>query len=171
MQFTDKQGATWNLSLPIGLARSLRGLPEPIDILDPECLQSTVDDLFKRFDMLVAICTGQMKEQGITPEQFDVRLAETSVFEEASQALRLALTDFFRRAGRPDLARIMDRIVEAADRLRVIAANRVDSPKVNAAIEKAIVDAEAEMEAKIDEALLKLNPIPVNPIPGTKSNS
>lgn len=153
--FTDLQGHAWNLAITIADARRLKS-EGGIDILDPKSLQETTDDLYLRFDLIAGICADQIAALGITAKEFDVRLADAAVHESACRALREALTDFFLRAGRPDLARVMDRIVEAADRLKVLAVNRIDSPRVNEAIETAIRDAEAEMDKAMDRELAKI---------------
>lgn len=162
--FKDSQGQTWTLAITIGVARRLKSLPEnAVDLLAPASLQVTLDDLYSRFDLIWQLCRHEAEERGIKDDEaFGRLLADAESFASVNVALREALADFFLRAGRPELARLVDRAAEASERLQTLAISKIDSPEVTAAIELAFSAAENAIDAGIKNSLDNL---------GTKSTS
>lgn len=161
--FTDRSGRSWTLSLTLGLARRLAkpATPaegeeprKPIDVLDPKSLQETLDDLWRRFDLLFALATASNPD--VTADEFDAGIADSETFAAANTALLAELTDFFHRAGQKALARIVEHVIAASERLDNLAVTKVDGPKMQRAIDKILDDAGNQIDAGIDEELAKL---------------
>src|SRR5690606_24479272 len=93
--FTDSAGIDWAPVITIDVARRLKALPQPIDLLDTKSLQVAIDDLFMRFDILWESCRMQAEANEISVNEFDQRLATVDVFVAANEALQGVLCDFF----------------------------------------------------------------------------
>lgn len=154
--FTDSQGTNWTPSISIDTARRLKALAQPIDLLDPKSLSVAIDDLYLRFDILWECCRRQAEAIGIDVNEFDQRLATAEAFIAANTAMQEALCDFFLRAGRKDLARLIRLASEAAEGLEKLRVDAANSPKTKAAMDQALAAVEREMEQEIDRALANL---------------
>jgi|GEM_PF-1753246 len=154
-KFTDIEGHSWDLAITIAGARRLKE-EAGVDILEPQSLQSAVDDPFKEFDVLAGICNTQMREISITVEDFDRRLADAAVHDAACQSLREALAAFFGRMGRGDLSRLVERTTSARKKLQEIAVAKIESKGVSDAIDRLLAKAEQEMDRSFQEGIDRL---------------
>lgn len=149
--FCDSAGDRWPVAFSIGIARRLKS-DHSIDINDPKALAAAIDDLYQRFDLLWACCAAQAEEQGLTVDDFDARISPA--FAEASAALVEALHDFFQHSGQTHMVAILDRAQAVHARMASLAVGKINSPETDAAIERAVRDA----ENAIDRELAKLSP-------------
>lgn len=154
-RFTDLTGREWQMSLTYGIARQLKAKSsEPVDVLEPESFQPALDDLYRRFDLIWELC--QASHPDVTQEQFDAAIADSETFAVVNAALLAELTDFFHRAGRPELAALIEKVKAASDRIRDVAVAKVNDPKVTQAIDRQLRDAEAAIDAELDSRLSEL---------------
>lgn len=173
--FIDVKGQEWQLRIPYRISQRLKSPTQEdldngfkaVDLLDPKALQEVIDDCYSRFSLIYRIVQPSRTTMGVKPvdpedsrpvsqravDEFDDRLSSAEVYVNANNALKDALEDFFHRAGRRDLARVMSSVTEAAERLESLSVEKVESPRVKKAIDDAIARASEAIDNQIHEAL------------------
>lgn len=164
--FSDVKGDRWPVAFSVGIARRLKNELD-IDINDPKALADAIDDLYKRFDLLWACCAPLAEERGLTVDDFDALISPA--FADASTALVEALQDFFHSSGQVRMVAILSRALAVHARIDSTAVAKLNSPETDAALERVMRQAEAD----IDRELAKLGPPPPAPpvIGGNGSNT
>lgn len=154
--FKDIGGNSWDVTIPIDLARKLR-TNHAIDVLDTEFSHRFAIDIFLQFDLLVAACEDQMKARAITKQAFDSSLSAVTVYESALTAMREALIDFYRRAGRSDLVRMAEVVTIAAAKLQRSAAERAGGEEAKQALKDHLDRLEVEVDREMDKAIHQMH--------------
>lgn len=155
--FTDSAGRTWTLSLTLDAAKRVKGLLD-VNLLelergDPPLLTRLGTDVILLCDVIFCLVKPQADASGVTDEQFGAALGGEAILA-AQTALYEELVDFFRKAGRADLARA----VAAQRRIIDLAVERTE-----ARIES--FDLEAAVESMDGEPSTSSPPSPAS-IPG-----
>jgi hypothetical protein len=107
--FTDNAGRVWTLSLTLEAAKRVKSLLGvnllELDRGDPPLLTRLGTDVILLCDVIFALVKPQADQQKVTDEQFGAALGGEAVLA-AQTAFYEELVDFFRKAGRGDLAKI-----------------------------------------------------------------
>jgi len=106
--FTDSTGKTWTLSLTIDSVKRVKGLLD-VNLLDltagdPPLLTRLGTDVILLCDVLYAMVKPQADAAGVTDEQFGASLGGEAILA-AQTAFYEEIMDFFRKAGRGEVAR------------------------------------------------------------------
>ncbi|QDV26938.1 hypothetical protein [Aureliella helgolandensis] len=157
LKWNDGSGQSW--STTIALSDALRLKQEmAIDILDPKSVEVIFgSDLVRRTEVLGELARPQWEEAGIAYTDFaDLLLSGPTTFVDASDALRRGLSDFFRRAGREDLAIVADRAWKAMEAGMQVSVAKASGEKVGKILQAGIDRAEADLDKELDRALATL---------------
>jgi len=124
--FTDSTGKTWTLSLTIDAAKRVKGLLG-VNLLDltagePPLLTRLGTDVILLCDVLYCMVKPQADTAGVTDEQFGSALGGEAILA-AQTAFYEELVDFFRKAGRGEVARA----VETQRRLIDLTVQRIET--------------------------------------------
>jgi hypothetical protein len=112
-----------------------------------------VDPLI-RIEAIAELSRPQWEKLGLCYSDFvDRLLGGDRTFAEATIALKAALSDFFRRLDRADLAVVADRAWETMDLDRKLRETAAAGEKVGKVLEAALSKSQAMMDEKLDEAL------------------
>jgi hypothetical protein len=154
MQWTDAQGAHWSTVIKFESAIRLRET-QAIDLLNPKSMESLFGaDPTLRVEAIAELARPQWEERKLNYLQFvDRLLSGQTTFAEATIALKAALSDFFRRLDRADLAVVADRAWAAMDCERKLRETAANGPKVGKVLEAGLVASEKLIDAGLDKAL------------------
>ena len=140
--FTDSAGHTWTLSITIDAIKRVQGLLPGVvlaDLMagDPPLLTRLESDIVLLCDVIYALIKPQADTAGVTDVDFGAALGGEAITA-AHDAFWSELADFFRKLGRADQAKAIDKqsaLVKAA----VSAVDqRIDTIDVDAAISQAL---------------------------------
>lgn len=149
--FTDLAGRRWLLKLNYGLAQRINEALS-VDLANAHqgrVFQQLGGDALLFIQTLTMLIDDQLSEQKVTPEQF-VEALDDVVLDQASEALREMIVLFTRPAIRPVLTKMFDKSDQAKQRALAMATQRLDSPEVDAAIEREL--------AALDQTLATSSP-------------
>lgn len=118
--FQDKNEASWNVELNIGVMEEIKGKLQ-IDLLNPmededaplvaRFLPTSAENIMLFVNTLFLICEDQCKEKEITSAQFGRLLGHTAI-NGAYDAFFKEWQDFFQSLGRMDVAEALMKIGE-----------------------------------------------------------
>ena len=152
--FTDSEGRQWPLSVNVAAVKRVRDLCG-VDLLTAvkgELLEQLSDDPVLLCDVLFALVKPTADERGISDEQFGSALGG-DVLDAATVAFLEELVDFFPKGRRAVLRKALARIEELHEKAHAAAERALDSPKMDAAITKALEQAETDAAAEIERRL------------------
>lgn len=154
LQWTDASGNRWSGFISLSDARRLKH-SQSIDLLDPRSIEVLFGgDLFQRVEAIGELARPQWTEAGLTYEDFADRLfSGEETFLQATNVLRMGISDFFRRAGRGDLAVVADRAwntMQAEANLRMA---RAKGEKVGEILNRSLAESEAALDRELDRVL------------------
>ena len=138
--FRDNQDRRYTIDLTIGSAKRVRDTVgvNLLRILDePQMLADLSGDPIQFVDMLYVLVQPQVKEYGLTDEQFGESLAGDSI-EAATNAFLEALVAFFPPARRAALRKILDRATDHLARQESELKRIVDDGTLDRAIDEAM---------------------------------
>lgn len=167
--WTDSSGDKWNSAITLAAAKRLKET-QSIDLLDPKSMETLfgVDPLV-RIEAIAELLREQWStDRKLTYEQFTDRLLSPGAFPAATAALRAAISDFFRRLDRNDLAIVSDRAWEAMAAEQQMREREAAGERVGVILDVAQSKAEARMRAALQEAL---NQIQDGPVSGSSQRS
>jgi len=152
--FTDNANRTWTLNLTIDAVKRVRALLDvnllELDAGDPPLLTQLGTDVILLCDCIFAMVKPQADAANVSDEQFAAALGGDAILA-AQTAFYEELVDFFRRAGRVDLAKaigVQQRMIDLAVR------------QIETRIEN--LDLEAALETTFGRASTNLPPSPVS---------
>jgi hypothetical protein len=159
----DPVGTSWSLALTIGSVKRVRDLAQ-VDLLDPTAgtppLMTRLDlDVCLLADVLFALVQPEADARGIDAGQFAEHLGPVSIAA-AHAAFWEEYADFFRQAGRPELAALLDK-----QRTLTSASIRATLARIEAGqVERAWTAIEARHQAQAEQRLAELTGLtPGNP--------
>jgi hypothetical protein len=152
--FTDNAEHTWTISLTLDAAKRVKGLLGvnllELDRGDPPLLTRLGTDVILLCDVIFALIKPQADQQNVTDEQFGAALGGEAILA-AQTAFYEELVDFFRKAGRGDLARItaaqkrmidltVQKMETGADITEAKLRDRVETVDLEAEVDRAIAE-------------------------------
>lgn len=151
--WTDSQGRTWSARVTIAEALRLKK-EDDIDLLDSRAITELVSDPLQIVYLLCCIHSPQCEEHGVAGAgDFAEVCTETeAVAIGAVDALSEGLADFFGRLGKPSLANVVRRAMQAA-RQAEQAANRVIEEQGESVVRMVAGKAESDIRKAIANAL------------------
>ncbi len=140
--FTDNAGHSWPIDLNVTSLKRVRMLCEVdlMEVVDGRLLERLVTDPILLCDVLYAVCKEQADEREVTDEQFGRCMAGDAI-DQATKALLEALVDFFPQRKRGVLARAVAKLRQFEARALAVAEERLENPKLNELMEKALKEA------------------------------
>lgn len=159
--WADSEGRAWLTTIQAIDAVRLRD-SAGIDLLNPKSIEKLFGaDPLVRIEALGELARPQWERKQLGYTDFANALLSTDTsFIEATAALRLSISDFFRKLGRGDLATVSDRawaVMEADQQSREAKAG---GAKVGEILALAQAKAEADVDRALDETLEKLSQTP-----------
>lgn len=151
--FKDNTGREWQIALSIGSAKRLKDTLQ-IDLLDAAGVQRLADSPYDVADTLYVLCQDEAAAAGISDQQFGARLAGDSI-DEATDALMAEIVDFFPKRQREALKSLLAKMNTAKEGMADLANQKVNSPAMDQAIQRAMTTAEAQIDqllAKVGES-------------------
>lgn len=157
VQWTDSGGDRWSTAIKFDAAVRLRET-QGIDLLNPQSMESMFGaDPMTRIEALAELSRPQWEKLGLAYSDFvDRLLSGERTFAEATIALKAALSDFFRRLDRADLAVVADRAWDAMDCERKLRETAAAGEKVGKVLATAVAKSEAEIDKQLDKALAEV---------------
>ena len=148
--FTDTTGRTWTIALTIDAAKRVKGLLDvnllELEAGDPPLLTKFGTDVILLCDVIFALVKPQADAAGVTDEQFGAALGGEAI-QVAQTALYEELVDFFRGAGRADLAKAVETQRRMIDLAVTRIETRIDKLDLEAAIETTLGDSSTSWPA------------------------
>lgn len=153
----DETGRQWSCAIKLGDAQRLKET-QGIDILDPSAMEKLFGSgPLVRIEAIGELSRPQWEAAGLTYQDFvDLLIGTDTSFASATAALRAALSDFFRRLDRHDLAIVVDRAWVALVAEMNHQVELANSPMVGKAMDTAVANAMAEKSAKLEKVLKQL---------------
>jgi len=137
--FKDCNGREWEVAINITTLRRVRDTLD-IDLLKitgGEMLPQVVSDPYLLVNIIYVLCSDQAEEAGICDEDFGRAMAGDAI-DEATKALLDELVNFSPSLRRPLLTKAMTKMNEVEKRAVELASTKLDSPEMEAEIEKAL---------------------------------
>jgi hypothetical protein len=131
--FQDKNNKNWQINVTMLDVKRLRE-NQSIKLTDPETLSELFNDECMIFDVLWVLCEPQA--DGMTADEFAKILMPCYV--PAVEALIKALTDFFQQCGRIELAKLIERTLNASKRLQKLTEENLSSTSMDQMIDQMI---------------------------------
>lgn len=156
--WTDSSGDKWNSAITLAAAKRLKET-QSIDLLDPKSMETLfgVDPLV-RIEAIAELLREQWStDRKLTYEQFTDRLLSPGAFPAATAALRAAISDFFRRLDRNDLAIVSDRAWEAMEADRQVREEEAAGDGVGTILDAARRKAKQQMKDALNRAFEEVN--------------
>jgi hypothetical protein len=154
MQWKDAEGDLWSTAIKFEAAVRLRET-QNVDLLNPSSMESLFGaDPMQRIEAIAELSRAQWEERGLAYSDFvDRLLSGNRTFAEATIALKAALSDFFRRLDRADLAVVADRAWAAMDCERKLREKAAKGDKVGKVLDTAVAKADQMIDAALDKSL------------------
>jgi Arc/MetJ-type ribon-helix-helix transcriptional regulator len=158
LAWTDEQGDKWSTAIALSDARRLKD-QAGVDLLDPKSIEVLFGpDLLGRIEAMGELARPQWEKRELTYDDFADRLiGGPETFADASDALRRALSDFFRRVGREELAVVADRAWEAMAADAQMRIGKAKGDKIGKLLNSGVTRADAEIDRALDAELAKLS--------------
>jgi hypothetical protein len=166
LSWSDSSGDKWNAAITLVAALRLRDTQQ-IDLLDPKSMETLfgVNPLL-RVEAIAELAREQWEGRSLDYKAFAERLLSPGAFPKATAALRAAISDFFRRLDRNDLAIVSDRAWEAMEADRQMREAEAASDSVGVILEAAQRKGKAQMKGALQKALDEITKLPIT---GTES--
>jgi len=137
--FTDNQGKSWSIEITVATVKELKRDLE-VDLMTiaeqgDDLLGKLASDPVLLVDALWVVCRDQAEADGIGDEAFAGRLGGDSL-DEAIMALMEAIADFFPKARRQMLRKMLAKAREAESRLLDQINQKLDSEEMDAEIDR-----------------------------------
>lgn len=146
--FKDTEGRDWLVEINVGTVMRVRAMCDGLDLVNvirvennrpnTDLLEKLADDPVLLVNVLYVVCNEQVKERNLSTEQFAQAMAGDCI-EQAVVALLDELVDFFPKAKRLVLRKIMDSTFRVMDQIKGTTVNLLESPEFNEKLEKTIV--------------------------------
>lgn len=170
LTWRDTNGRPWSCAITLGAAKRLKDT-QSIDLLDPNCVDILFgSDPITRIEAIGELLREQWTAADCTYEQFaELLISGDTTFDDATEALKAGLSDFFRRIGRRDLAAVIDRAWDAMTADAELRLSKANGPKVAQIFERTLAESARQIDAELDAALGKMHAS--TPTPGPQSGS
>lgn len=142
--FKDAEGRSWNIALTIGKVRQLRE-KLGLDLLDTQHHLQVINSLTDRLAFVFLLVEDQAKDDGLSPEELELRFYGEGIASAASIAFLKELENFFQRLGQTVLARLTASSIEAMNKAQVRLDDLLKSGKVDSLLEEATKEMERMM--------------------------
>jgi hypothetical protein len=154
LTWTDAENRKWIAAIAFVDAVRLRDTQQ-IDLLDPKSIERLFSDPLIRIEAIAELQRAQWEKLQLNYSQFvdDAILSGERTFADATLALREAISDFFRRLDRRDLAIVADRAWTMMDREQALRMSTASGDKVGQILEASMTRAAAELDAELDRTL------------------
>lgn len=151
--FKDNAGRTWTISVTVASIKRVRDLCD-VDLLDAAQSGKSNDGLIARLatdpillcNVVYALCQPEATAAGVSDEQFGEAMGGDAL-DGATTALLEDLVAFFPNARRKVLGRALDKLRAAETRASQIAMERLDSPELDAEIERLLATSGAPVSS------------------------
>lgn len=150
--WTDNTGRDWTVLINVNAvkrAKELAGV-DVLDVFDGKLFADVLTNPLVLVETFYAICSPQAGARNLTYEQFADILTGDSL-ESAATALVQGVIDFFPRGRREVLRRLWEKTMKAETAAVTLATTKMDSPTMEAAIAKAMMEAEAVIDRQLSE--------------------
>lgn len=170
MAWQDANGKRWSTAIKFQDAVRLRE-SAGIDLLLP----ATMEQLFgpnplERIETIAELARPQWQEANLSYTEFaDLIVGGPTTLIAATAALRSAITDFFRRLDRNDLAIVVDRAWDAMVKGLQVSIEKASGPKIGQVLQAAIDKMDREIDDGLDKALQSMLGSIQTSIPGRAS--
>jgi hypothetical protein len=139
--FTDHAGRAWTIVVNVGAVKRVRSLCG-VDLMEivgdgGKMLERLVSDPVLLCDVIYAVCREEATARTVSDEDFGRLMAGDSIAQ-ATDALLDELVDFFPRARREVLARVLDKMRRYEAKALSLANARLDDPALDQRVEKAL---------------------------------
>jgi len=154
--WTDSKGQVWSMAInvhAIQRARNLVGV-NLIDVFDGKLFVQLSDDPVLLVNTIYAVCKPQADERNVTDEQFGELLVGDAI-DEATDTLVQGVLDFFPTGRREVLKRLWEKTSKARSAATTLATNKLDSSRIDEALEAVMKEASDEIDRQIDTILNK----------------
>jgi hypothetical protein len=163
MSWSDSSDHKWSAAITLAAAKRLKET-QSIDLLDPQTMATLFGpDPLVRVEAIAELAREQWQALSLDYAAFAERLLSPGSFPKATAALRAAISDFFRRLDRNDLAIVSDRAWAAMEADRKLREEEAGGNRVGNILEAAQRRSRNMMESELDKAFHKIN--------GTESGS
>lgn len=137
-QFTDSAGRDWQVVINVAAVKRVRDTLN-LDLLaiDDSLFGKLVGDPVLLVDLLYVLCRAQAADRGVTDEQFGEAMAG-DVIDKATQALLQELVDFFPKARRTILKKVLTKLEQLQAAAIQVAHDRLADPDLDAKLEQLI---------------------------------
>ena len=152
----DSEGNVWSMAInvhAIQRARNLVGV-NLVDVFDGKLFVQLSDDPVLLVNTIYAVCKPLADERGMTDEQFGAVLVGDAI-DEAAAALVQGILDFFPSGRREVLKRLWEKTTKARSAATTLATSKLDSARIDEALEAVMKEAGEEMDRQIDAILSK----------------
>ena len=157
--FNDATGRVWTLAINVDAIKRVKSLVS-VDLLDAvngKLLEKLVSDPILLCDVLYSLCKPQADASGVSDSDFGRSMAG-DVIDLATQAFMEELVDFFPSRRRTVLQKALAKLKNLEAKVLTAAEAKMDSPEIDAVIEKMLADSGAFSIAS--EALSASPPAP-----------
>lgn len=133
--FIDTANRTWPVTITVDTIKRVRGLVgfDLLAVVEKDTLQTLIDDPVVLCDVIYAIIKPAADKAGLTDEQFAQGLGG-DVLDNAVGALMEELTDFFPKAKRAVLQKILTKVEQATRFATDRAMSRLDAIDVETVV-------------------------------------
>lgn len=137
--FKDKNGVEWLIEINVDAVKKVKGLAgvDLLDIADGKLMERLMSDPILLVDVLWCLCKEQAASRGVNDEQFGKVMGGDAI-DAATTAMLEELVDFFPLRKRQVLAKAFAKVKTIEARVIDLANVRLDSPTLDAKIEKAL---------------------------------
>ena len=139
--FKDNAGRAWTVQVDVAAIKRVRSLLD-VDLMEAvegKLLERLVSDPVLLCDIVYVVCKPEADAKGVTDEDFGRAMAGDAL-ELATTALLEDLVAFFPLARRRLLEKALAKLRELEARALAVAATRLDSPELEAEMEKALAE-------------------------------
>jgi hypothetical protein len=149
--FTDNAGRTWTVTINVNAIKRVKGLTgvNLLDVVNGDAdrsegglLGKLSSDPILLCDILYAVCKPEADPRNISDEDFGRGMAGDAI-DAGTTALLEELVDFFPQAKRRVLDQALRKLRTLEARVIDLASKRLDSPEIDALLEKAMDSAGA----------------------------
>jgi len=137
--FKDNAGRAWTVQVDVAAIKRVRSLLD-VDLMEAvegKLLERLVSDPVLLCDIVYVVCKPEADAKGVTDEDFGRAMAGDAL-ELATTALLEDLIAFFPLARRRLLEKALAKLRELEARALAVAETRLDSPELEAEMEKAL---------------------------------
>lgn len=155
LTWDDATGQQWSCRVELSDAKRLR--ENGTDVFNPNGIAKLFSEILETVEFLAELMRPQWEQRGLTAQAFeDLIVGGDGIYQSAADALNHALSDFFRRLGRPALAMVIERAWRTAMEMETQSLTNAGGAKVTALMESMLVKAQREFDAAVETQIAKL---------------